>query len=173
MLKVHHFCIGLGMMSFDPKKGLGMSISRFSWVTLVFHTLFFDHLLKVFVVIWISASFVNINTSVDIVEKWRFSRIITLNEALRQKSIIYNSWLHRVLVYLFCGLNSGWDLISTWNDSFCYSSDIAKRWYVIKNIVAWASSANRTWKILGAVIRLIRIKYINFILSQSYPLTVL
>ena len=83
MLKVNNFCIGLSMMSFDPKKGLSMSISRFGWVTLIFQTLFFDHLLKVFVVIWISASFVYVNTSVDFVKKWRFSWIVTLNEALR------------------------------------------------------------------------------------------
>jgi hypothetical protein len=30
MLKISHFCIGLRMMSFDPKKGVGMSISRLS-----------------------------------------------------------------------------------------------------------------------------------------------
>jgi hypothetical protein len=99
------------MMSFDPKKGVGMSISRLSWVTLVFHTLFFDHLLKLFVVIWISASFVNVNTSVDLVVKWRFSWIKRLNlvKALCQESIIYNLWLQRVSVHLL-----------SWNSrSFC------------------------------------------------------
>lgn len=30
MLKVDYFCIGLRMMSFDPKKRISMSISRFS-----------------------------------------------------------------------------------------------------------------------------------------------
>ena len=84
MLKVHYFCIGLCMMSSDPKKRLGMSISRFRWVTLVVHTLFFDHLLKVSVIVFILAGFVNVNASVDLVEKWRLSwiKLGIINEAL-------------------------------------------------------------------------------------------
>lgn len=76
VLKECDRCIWLSMVSFDPKKRLAMPIGRFCCVALVFHALFFNHLLEVFVIIGIFASLFNIGSGVDLVEKWRLSRIL-------------------------------------------------------------------------------------------------
>ena len=44
-------------------------------MTFIFHTQLLGHLLKVFVIIHVFSSLVNIYSSVDLVEKWRSGRI--------------------------------------------------------------------------------------------------
>ena len=88
MLEENNLSIGLSMMSFHSENRLMMSISWLLLVALIVHTLFFYHLLEVFVIIVILAGFINIDARVDIVEKWRFSWIKIIEKALCKDSVL-------------------------------------------------------------------------------------